>query len=104
MAHDADGNVYACDEKLARVHKITPDGVVSVYSDGNNDQRMRVPNYPVFDDNGNLYVSDSGDFGAKNGFIWRVRPGGSAEIWDRSANGFTNGMCLSEDGRTPLCR
>jgi gluconolactonase len=100
MAHDADGNTYACDEKLARVHKITPDGRVTVYADGNAGQKMRVPNYPVFDDDGNLFVSDSGDFGAKNGFIWRVAPGGAAEIWDRSANGFTNGMCLSEDGRT----
>ena len=99
MAHDADGNVYACDEGLARVHRITPDGEVSVYASGNADQTMRVPNYPVFDDQGNLYVSDSGDFRARNGFIWRVRPGGTAEIWDRSAKGFTNGMCLSEDGR-----
>ena len=98
MAHDGDGNVYACDERLARVHKITPDGQVSVYASGNDKQKMRVPNYPVFDDDGNLFVSDSGDFGQKNGFIWRVRPGGSAEIWDRGANGFTNGMCLSQDG------
>lgn len=98
MAHDADGNVYACDEKLACVNKITPDGKISVYSDGNDRQKMRVPNYPVFDDNGNLYVSDSGDFGEKNGFIWRIAPGGAAEIWDTSANGFTNGMCMSEKG------
>jgi gluconolactonase len=100
MAHDADGNVYACDERHACVHKITPAGEVSVYSTGNSEQRMRVPNYPVFDDAGNLYVSDSGEFGKKNGWIWRVRPGGHAEIWDRSASGFPNGMCLSVDGRT----
>jgi gluconolactonase len=99
MAHDADGNVYACDERRACVHKITPTGEVSVYSNGNSAQRMRVPNYPVFDDSGNLFVSDSGEFGKKNGWIWRIAPGGHAEIWDRSANGFTNGMCLSADGR-----
>jgi gluconolactonase len=100
LAHDADGNVYACDERLARVHRITPQGEVSTYASGNADQKMRVPNYPVFDDAGNLFVSDSGDFGERNGAIWRVRPGGQAEVWDRSANGFTNGMCLSADGRT----
>jgi gluconolactonase len=99
MAHDADGNVYACDERRACVHKITPTGEVSVYSNGKSAQRMRVPNYPVFDDSGNLFVSDSGEFGKKNGWIWRIAPGGHAEIWDRSANGFTNGMCLSADGR-----
>jgi len=100
FALDADCNVYACDEMLARVHKITPQGDVSIYSSGNEEQAMRLPNYPVFDDNGNLFVSDSGDFGEKNGFIWRINPSGLSEIWDRSANGFTNGMCLSEDGRS----
>ena len=99
MAHDADGNVYACDERLACINRITPDGKVTMYANGNDREKMRLANYCVFDDSGNLYVSDSGDFDACNGMIWRVRPGGEAEIWDRSANGFTNGMCLSEDGR-----
>lgn len=99
MAHDADGNVYACDERHRCVHRIAPNGEVSVYASGNDDQKMRLPNYPVFDDGGNLFVSDSGDFGARNGFIWRIAPDGGATIWDRSANGFTNGMCLSQDGK-----
>src|SRR5262249_32491079 len=74
-------------------------GDATLYANGNAQQRMRMPNYPVFDDAGNLYVSDSGDWGARNGWIWRIRPGGAAEIWDRSADGFTNGMCLSADRR-----
>ena len=96
LAHDADGNCYACD--VERVAKITPDGEVSTYSDGNSDQKMRMPNYPVFDAAGNLYVSDSGDWGEGNGFIWKIAPGGEAAIWDRQACGFTNGMCLGPDG------
>jgi gluconolactonase len=99
MAHDADANTYACDERSACVHRITPSGDVSTYASGNPDQKMRVPNYPVFDDHGNLYVSDSGAWAAKDGFIWKIAPGGAAEIWDRQANGFTNGMCLSADGK-----
>ena len=99
LAHDADCNVYACDDRHACVHKITPAGDISAYASGNAEQKFRVPNYPVFDDVGNLFVSDSGDFGQSNGLIWRVRPGGQAEIWDRSASGFPNGMCLSADGR-----
>ncbi|MFO0994566.1 MAG: SMP-30/gluconolactonase/LRE family protein [Hyphomicrobiales bacterium] len=99
LAHDVQGNTYACDERKACVHKITPGGEVSTYATGNSEQRMRVPNYPVFDDAGNLFVSDSGDFGHSNGFIWRVAADGRAEIWDRKASGFTNGMCLSADGR-----
>ena len=99
LAHDADANTYACDDRSACVHRITPEGKVTTYANGNADQKMRVPNYPVFDDHGNLYVSDSGAWGARDGFIWKVASGGSAEIWDRQANGFTNGMCLSADGR-----
>ena len=99
LAHDTDGNTYACDDRSTCVHCITPDGRVSVYANGNAEQKMRVPNYPVFDDHGNLYVSDSGTWGARDGFIWKIAPGGKAEIWDRQANGFTNGMCLTADGR-----
>lgn len=100
MAHDVAGNVYACDQNLQSVVKVTPGGAVSTYADGGAGQKMRVPNYPVFDRDGNLYVSDSGDWGEKNGFIWRVKPGGEAEVWDRQAKGFTNGMCLGPDGRS----
>ncbi len=96
LAHDADGNCYACD--VERVVKVSPEGAVSTYSAGNESQSMRVPNYPVFDDSGNLYVSDSGDWGAKDGFIWKIAPGGEAVVWDRQACGFTNGMCLGPDG------
>jgi len=100
LAHDAAGNTYVCDQGRKEIVKITPAGEVSTYCGGNDEQKMRVPNYPVFDADGNLYVSDSGDWGAKNGFIWRIRPGGAAEIWDRQASGFTNGMCLGVDGRS----
>jgi gluconolactonase len=100
LAHDADGNTYACNDRNTCVNRITQQGAVSVYCNGNAEQRMRVPNYPVFDDAGNLYVSDSGEWGKQNGWIWKIAPGGAkAEIWDRQANGFTNGMCLSADGK-----
>ena len=100
LAHDAAGNTYACDDRSRCVHRITSNGDISVYTGGNAEQQMRVPNYPVFDEKGNLYVSDSGTWGAQDGFIWKVAPGGTkAGIWCRDASGFTNGMCLSADGR-----
>lgn len=99
LAHDADGNTYACDDRAPAVHCITPGGKVSIYASGNTTQKMRLPNYPVFDDAGNLYVSDSGTWGSRDGLIWKIAPGGIAEVWDRQANGFTNGLCLSGDGR-----
>jgi gluconolactonase len=98
LAHDSAGSVYECDQGLQSVMKVTPSGEVSVYSKGNGDQPMRLPNYPVFDAAGNLFVSDSGEWAKQDGFIWRIKPGGESEVWDRQANGFTNGMCLSPDG------
>lgn len=100
MAHDAAGNVYACDNGRKEVVKVTPDGVISTYSNGSTELKMNVPNYPVFDADGNLYVSDSGEWGQGNGFVWKVKPGGQAEVWTREAKGFTNGMCLGPGGRS----
>ncbi|MEZ4666309.1 MAG: SMP-30/gluconolactonase/LRE family protein [Anaerolineae bacterium] len=100
IAHDAAANAYLCDQNLRQIVKVTPNGTTSPYSAGSAEQPMRVPNYPVFDAVGNLYVSDSGDWGQRNGFIWRIKPGGTADIWDRQANGFTNGMCLGPDGNS----
>ena len=100
LAHDAAGNTYACDMGRQAVVKVAPDGDISTYADGTPDQKMRVPNYPVFDRDGNLYVSDSGEWGDRDGFIWRVKPGGAADVWDQQANGFTNGMCLGPDGHS----
>ena len=99
MAHDAAGNVYACDQGRREVIRVTPAGGVTRYAGSTADQEMRVPNYPVFDAAGNLYVSDSGEWGKRDGFIWKVAPGGAGTVWDRQANGFTNGMCLSPDGQ-----
>lgn len=95
LAHDKAGNVYACDVGNQAVMRITPAGDISVYAQGNAEQAMRVPNYPAFDRQGNLYVSDSGTWAQEDGFVWRIRPGGQCEVWDRQARGFTNGLCLA---------
>jgi gluconolactonase len=100
MALDAEANLYACDLERHEVVKVTPGGTVSTYSSGVEDRPMRLPNYPVFDDAGNLYVTDSGDWGARDGLIWRISSGGATEVWDEQASAFPNGACLSADGTT----
>ena len=98
MAIDAHNNIYACDAGNKAVMKITQGGTVSVYSSGTEDEPFRVPNYPAFDADGNLYVCDSGDWHADNGMIYRIKPGGEAEVWDRRAKEFPNGLCMGPDG------
>jgi gluconolactonase len=100
MALDADANLYACDLDLQKVVKVTPSGEVTDYSSGLPDRPMRLPNYPVFDDAGNLYVTDSGEWGDRDGLIWKIAPDTTTSVWDESASGFPNGACLSADGRT----
>ena len=97
LAHDAAGNIYACDVGNQAVMRVTPAGETGVYAQGNDEQAMRVPNYPAFDRQGNLFVSDSGAWAQEDGFVWRIRPGGLCEVWDRQARGFTNGLCLAPD-------
>ena len=98
IALDASNNIYACDLAKHCVHKITPEGVVTTYSTGTSSDPLRVPNYPAFDREGNLYVCDSGDWSADNGLLYKIRPGGEAEVWRRNARTFPNGLCMGPDG------
>jgi gluconolactonase len=97
LALDASSNIYACDSASQVVHKITPGGIVTTYSTGTPGEPFINPNYPVFDSKGSLYVSASGRWGADNGAIYRVMPGGEATVWDRNLTTFPNGLCISPD-------
>lgn len=99
IAADADSNLYVCDMGVKAVVRVRPDGSSEVYSRGAPGEELAVPNFPVFDKAGSLYVSDSGGWGAANGTIQRIAPDGGAVVWSRAAAGFTNGMALSPDGR-----
>ena len=58
-------------------------------------RNIGIPNYPVFDRNGNLYVSDSGAFREVNGLIYKFDPEGKGIIWQSGPFNFANGMALS---------
>ena len=98
MALDARHNIYACDAGNKAVMKITQGGAISTYSSGTADEPFRTPNYPAFDADGNLYVCESGDWHADNGMIYRIKPGGEAEVWDRRSKQFPNGLCMGPHG------
>ena len=98
---DAQANVYACDLNHRAVMRITPAGEVSTYSSGAPGRKMVVPNYPVFDRKGNLYVSDSGGWKEDNGRLFRVAPGGHTEVLGSEVSRFPNGLALSPDGAYP---
>ena len=61
------GDVFACDFGNAAVMRVSTAGEVSTYSKGTAERPMRVPNFAAFDDGGNLYVTDSGEWGTTTG-------------------------------------
>jgi sugar lactone lactonase YvrE len=91
LALDGDGAVYVCDVGNRCIQKITPDGVVRQYGSS-----IDYPNYPVFDADGRLWVSDSGDWGRATGGIVRIDRDGHTE---RVLEGlhFANGLALQDD-------
>ncbi|MCC6944378.1 MAG: NHL repeat-containing protein [Thermomicrobiales bacterium] len=95
---DASDNVYVCDNWAHVVKKVAPNGTVTTYSSGAPNRPMKTPNYPVFDAAGNLYVSDSGDWNANNGCVFRVASGGETEVFTTAVSAFPNGICLHPTG------
>ena len=99
MALDAAANVYICTADRGAVYKVTSAGEVSEYSAGGEQRPMRTPNYPAFDAQGNLYVTDSGSWYGDDGCIFCVAADGTTTLIDTENSQFPNGCALSPDGR-----
>ena len=57
-----------------------------------------MPNFTAFDGFGDLYVTDSGAWGADDGLVFRVDIDGTTDVWTDRVPGFPNGCCLSAEG------
>lgn len=72
---------------------------LSLFAEGAGGHRFNIPNYAVFDENGNLYVSESGAFREVIGKILKFSPDGKGQIWHPGGFNFANGMALNPDGK-----
>jgi gluconolactonase len=95
---DGDRNVYSCDAEIQAVMRMDPLGNVKPYSRGSAERHAVKPNYPVFDESGNLYFSDSGDWKQSNGCLFVVRPDGITEILRDDVASFPNGLAIDGSG------
>jgi len=95
ICQDAQHRLYVCNGDVKRVD---PDGTVEVYCNHAGDVPLNVANYPVFDAAGNLYVSDSGGWLKNDGWICKIAPGGTGEVWSRSLPEFPNGTAIDAAG------
>jgi gluconolactonase len=89
--------LYACNPGLGLV-RVEADGRHAVFADGAEGHTMVCPNYPVFDRRGRLYVSDSGNWKKRNGFLLRFEPDGSGRVVG-GPFGYANGLAITADER-----
>ena len=95
---DGRGDVIACDYGRAEISRVTTAGEISTVTRGTSDHPIRVPNFTAYDEAGNLYVTDSGNWGADDGLVFRVGIQGATTVWSEQVPGFPNGCCLSVEG------
>jgi gluconolactonase len=92
-----DGALYVCNSKLG-IFRVEMDGRHELFASEVAGHKIACPNYPVFDRQGRLYVSDSGKWKQHSGCLLRIDP-------DRNGArvggpfGYANGLALSADER-----
>ncbi len=100
IAFDREDNLFVCDLRHAAVIKLnTKSGFLEKFVHGAGGRRIKISNFPAFDSEGRLYVSDSHAFKEPGPGIFRFDPDGSGELWYDEPLNFANGLAFSPDGR-----
>ena len=99
LTFSARQQLFVCNFKLGALIQLDRSGKTIHSWERAGRYRFRTPNFSVFDREGNLYFSDSGEFKKNDGFLFVLRPNGKIEqLLDRLA--FPNGLSLSADERS----
>jgi len=99
IAIDRQENLFVCDWEAHGVYKVDRNKEVSLFADTDGIHKMQFPNFCVFDEQGDLYVSDTGtarwrqQIHNPDGKIFRISPTGQCEMF---AEGLyqTNGLAI----------
>ena len=89
-------DLFICNSKLGALQQVDRTGRLVSSLDRVNERKLSTPNFSVFDSEGNLYFSDSGNWGKVNGCVYRLRAKGKAEYF-AGPFAFPNGLALSAD-------
>jgi gluconolactonase len=99
LTFSARQELFVCNFKLGALIQLDRSGKTIRSWERAGRYRLRTPNFSVFDREGNLYFSDSGEFKKDDGLLFVLRPNGKIEqLLDRLS--FPNGLSLSADERT----
>lgn len=91
---DQQENIYICDCGARSLIKVTQKGEVTVVADSADGRRFVNPNFSVFDSQGNLYFSDSGEWKRANGVVYRLGIEGRITLFASGPFHFANGLAL----------
>jgi len=91
---DRQDNIYICDCSKRALIKVTQKGKVTVIADSAEGRKFMNPNFSVFDSEGNLYFSDSGEWKQANGVVYRLGVDGCAKLFAAGPFHFANGLAL----------
>src|SRR5512141_1006187 len=101
IAIDRDENLFVCDWDAHGVYKVSPNKEVTLFADSDGKHRILFPNFCVFDEQGNLYVTSTGtsrkglQIRVPDGKVFRIAPSGQCELF---ADGMyqTNGLAMRQ--------
>jgi gluconolactonase len=99
LTFSAKQELFVCNSKLGALVQVDRSGKVIRSWERAGRYRLRNPNFSVFDREGNLYFSDSGEWHANDGFLFVLRLRGKIEQL-LSGLAFPNGLSLSADEKT----
>lgn len=98
LAFDRKGMLFACDVHRHAVISVDKNGRINLFADRVGDRLIQKPNFLVFDQIGNLIVSDSGTakVGEATGAIFRFTPDGYGQVLIDNLV-FPNGLAFDQD-------
>jgi len=98
LAFSPEDELFVCNPSLGIV-RVERSGKFSVFASHAGEHKLVCPNYGVFDSQGNYYVTDSGQWNKKDGYLIRFSAGGKGQILG-GPFGYANGLALSADERS----
>src|SRR5688500_1013220 len=97
LAFSPDDELFVCNPSLGVV-RVSRDGRHEVFASHVGGQKIVTPNFAVFDKSGSVFLTDSGNWKKRNGYVLHFDASGNGRVFAEPF-GYANGLALSDDGR-----
>ncbi len=96
VALDLDGSCVCCCP--SGIFRVSRDGDVDLIADRVEGRSVVLPNFPVFDAEGTLYVSDSGVVDEPSGRVYRFGRDSEGTVFHHGPLAYANGLAIGPEG------